>query len=401
MRGAVRPGSIGLVLSGGGARGAYEVGVLAWIAEHLPQLLDRVTVIAGTSVGAVNGAFLASKGISPEGVRELASIWRSLRIDEFVSVSRMGTLRLLGAASLRMFGTRRPSPTSSLLSVERIARVVVENTDWRGVHRAIRTGRLEALAVAATEVASGRTHLFVESHADRAARRSDSSIRRVLDGTQLSSLRSVVMAPSHVLASAAIPFFFPPVEIGGLWYVDGGLRHNTPIAPALELGAERLLLVTVRSSSPVSAASEGFPGIGQVLGKVLDSVFLDRVSFDVDRLRVMNEVVAAIERLGPDVLARFHAEMRAAHLPPYRHVDFALVRPRRDLGVLAAEHLARNPGDNASFLRVLGALFEDDAGATADAASFFLFDGSFAATLIDEGWRDAAESRATLEALIA
>jgi NTE family protein len=160
------------------------------------------------------------------------------------------------------------------------------------------------------------------------------------------------------------------------------------------------LLVTVRTSSPVSAASEGFPGIGQVLGKVLDSVFLDRVSFDVDRLRVMNEVVAAIERLGPDVLPRFHAELRAAHLPPYRHVDFALVRPRRDLGVLAAEHLARNPGDNASFLRVLGALFEDDAGATADAASFFLFDGSFAATLIDEGFRDAAENRAALEALL-
>lgn len=383
--------TVGLVLSGGGARGAYEVGALSFIAEAMPDLLERVKVLAGSSVGAINAVFLASRGLTPEAVRELVGIWKGLDIEEFLTVSRFGAARMVGAASLRFLGQRRRSPTSSLLSVERIARVVAENTDWRGLHRQIRHGRFRAVAIAATEVASGSTHLFVEGEEPSTWRGSPTSIRRRL-----------LLGPSHVLASAAIPFFFPPVEIGGLWYVDGGLRHNTPLSPAIQLGANRLLLITVRSANPVSAATDGFPGLGQVLGKVLDSVFLDRVSFDVDRLSTMNQILAAVEATGPDVLERFQKELVARGHPPYMQIPFAVIRPRRDLGVIAAEHLARVEAKGpSSLLRVLRTLFEDDAGATADAASFFLFDGHFATTLIDEGWRDASEHRAELLKLLA
>ncbi|MFO0726996.1 MAG: patatin-like phospholipase family protein [Myxococcota bacterium] len=383
--------TVGLVLSGGGARGAYEVGALSFIAEAMPDLLERVKVLAGVSVGAINAVFLASRGLTPESVRELVGIWKSLDIEEFLTVSRFGAARMVGAASLRFLGQRRKSPTSSLLSVERIARVVAENTDWRGLHRRIRHGRFRAVVVAATEVASGSTHLFIEGQEPSKDRGSPTSIRR-----------HGMLGPSHVLASAAIPFFFPPVEIGGLWYVDGGLRHNTPLSPAIQLGADRLLLITVRSQNPVSAATEGFPGLGQVLGKVLDSVFLDRVSFDVDRLYTMNEILGAVEAIGPEALSRFRSELVARGLPPYNRIPFAVIRPRGDLGVIAAEHLARVEAKGpSSLLRVLRALFEDDSGATADAASFFLFDGQFASTLIDEGWRDASEHRAELLRLLA
>lgn len=385
MTSSASKGSIGLVLSGGGARGAYEVGALMHIADHLPGLLARIRVVTGTSVGAVNGAFLACRGVTPAGVHELADIWGGLAMDELVRIDRDGVRQLLAAGGKRLIGRFAKSPPIGALDVSGISRLVQERADWRALRRVVRSGRLDAVGFAATDIASGRTRFFVD-HAR-------SLVPRWPKGDDAAVPEQVVFGPSHVLASAAIPLLFPPVRVGQRWYVDGGVRYNTPLAPALGLGAESLLIVSVRTAAEGhrAAASDDFPGFGQVVGKVLDSVFLDRVAFDLDRLTRINDIVEAVDALGEGTLSRLRDELGRRKRPAYRPIRYAHVRPSFDLGALASDHLERagKEAGRFSFARVLSALFQDDAGTSGDAASFLLFDSAYAKTLMGVGRRDA------------
>jgi NTE family protein len=386
---------IGLVLSGGGARGAYEVGVLLHVAEELPGLLDRVRVMTGASVGAVNSAYLASHGLTVESVRALADIWRTLDIDQLVAIDKDGLRDLLAAGGKRLIGRPVESPPVGLLRVDGIANIVREQADWHNLARVVRRGRFDAVGFAATDIASGSTHFFVDHRSSITPRWSR--------GDDAPTPIRTVLGPAHVLASAAIPLLFPPVEVTGRWYMDGGVRYNTPLAPALGLGAESLFIVSVRAAPDTHRdAPEGtFSGFGQIVGKVLDSVFLDRVGFDLDRLTRINHMVAAVEEAGgPTLLAAMHDQLLAKGRPRYREVDTAHIRPTHDLGALAASHLeAANHSRPFSFARVLRALFQDDTGTTGDAASFLLFDGGYAGTLIEVGRKDAADAHAALERL--
>lgn len=387
-------GSIGLILSGGGARGAYEAGVLLHIAEHHPQILERIRVITGTSVGAVNAAFLASRAVTPSAVKDLAEIWRSLEIDQLVSIDRRGVSELFATGGKRLIGRAITSPPVGILNVDGITRIVAEQTDWRGLRKVVRSGRLDAVGFAATDIGSGGTVFFVD-HVDgvtpRWARGEDAP---VAERTNL--------GPLHVLASAAIPILFPPVAVGGRWFIDGGVRYNTPLSPALSMGADSLLIISVRAvaDAQLDAPQGSFAGFGQIVGKVLDSVFLDRIGYDLDRLRRINDWVASIEECGPELAEQIRARMEARGRPRYRGVKFAHVQPLRDLGALAAKHLGSARGAGPfSFARVLRALFQDDTGTTGDAASFLLFDGGYAETLIAQGRADAERSDPVLRSL--
>ncbi len=390
------PTSVGLVLSGGGARGAYEVGVLSWVAENLPKLLTRVRVITGTSVGAVNAAYLASHGLTQGCVADLVRVWRGLVIDDLVGIDRAGLRELLAAGGKRLIGRAVQSPPIGLLRVDGIAKLVAEHADWRGLRKVVRAGRLDAVGFAATDIATGATHLFIDHAPDvkpRWPRGDDAPI----------PVRAL-LGPSHVLASAAIPLLFPPVDVGGRWYMDGGVRYNTPLGPALALGADALFIVSVRATLDAqhSAPTHQFSGFGQVVGKVLDSVFLDRIAFDLDRLSRINDILAAVEITGGDgLIESVRDALHALGRPRYRRVRVAHVRPNIDLGVLAAKHLdAAQASRPFGFARVLRALFQDDAGTTGDAASFLLFDGGYADTLIETGKRDAEERRDELASLL-
>ena len=383
--------SIGLILSGGGARGAYEVGVLTYIADALPNLLRRVRVITGSSVGAVNTIFLASHGATPESTHELARLWRSLTIDDMLSLSSMSALKLLGAAPLRLLKIGLRSPATGLLNAKGLWQKVSSQIRWGRIHSNVTGGRFDAIAVAATDISTGCTHLFVDA-AKNLGIDEPATISEVLAIPTRLSLR-------HVLASAAIPLLFSPVQLRDRWYMDGGIRHNTPLSPALHLGAESLLIITV-GGMRAPAALSGFPGIGQIVGKLLDSIFLDRVAFDLDRLSRINDIVEAATSLGEHETERFHRALHSVGRPGYRKIPFAAVRPKADLGALAAEIIHTSKSVSSfSFLRVLSALFEDDSGTSGDAASFLLFDGGYADRLIALGRADAARAHEQLAAL--
>lgn len=383
--------SIGLILSGGGARGAYEVGVLTYIADALPQVLERIRVVTGSSVGAVNAIYLASRGLTPESTHELARLWRGLTIDECISLSSFQALKMLGAAPLRLLRIGLGSPATGILDAKGLWRRVSGSVDWGRLHRQVQGGRFDAVAIAGTDISTGETHLFVDASPGRIPP-TPTRVSEVIAVPARLSLR-------HVLASAAIPLLFSPVQIGDHWYMDGGVRHNTPLSPALHLGAESLLIITVGGMrAPASLA--GFPGIGQIVGKLLDSIFLDRVAFDLDRLSRINDIVAAATSLGDHETERFREALRERGRPRYRNVNFAAVRPNVDIGAVAAEIIRGSTSVSSfSFVRVLNALFEDDSGTSGDAASFLFFDGTFADRLIALGRADAARVHDRLAAL--
>jgi len=384
-------GSLGLVFSGGGARGAYEVGVVLWIADHLPEFLDQVRVLTGASVGAVNAAFLASKGITQSSVHALADIWRGLSMDRVMTLSLMGAGRMV---KQRFMGIGPNEDPVGLFNTAPFNRLIVERVDWDGLLEAVHGPRLDAVAVAATEIASGSTHVFFDYDRARVPDPSWPDDRSMVGW-------STQLRPEHVLASTSLPLLFKPVPIGQLWYCDGGLRQNTPLAPALRLGATKLLAISVKAHRSALPRPGRFPGMGHLLGKLMNSVFLDRMLWDLDRMHRINDLIAAAHHVGGDDLVRdMQRELGRMGRRPYTFVHYVGVRPSQDIGGVASEILEHPERLKSRMGRMMRDLLQDRTG-VADAASYLLFDGVYASRLIEMGYHDAELQRSDLESLLA
>ncbi len=377
---------VGVVLSGGGARGAYEAGVLSYVYGDFVKKTGRVArfdIASGSSVGAVTGAFLASIAHEPvKGVEKLVQLWQEL---EFSRVLSFG-LRELTFLPRVWLGGAKPQ---GLFDAEPLARLIGSNISWLNLRRNIRRGVMRAFTLATTHVATGRTHVFVEMCP--AYVRPDNVGRSVV-------MRRGPLSANHVLASAAIPLVFPMVEINGELHCDGGLRANTPTAPTIHLGADRLFIVGLsaekRDKLIPTLTADRAPGASFLFGKVLDAFFLDHLDEDIREIERINEYMEiGTSAFGPDFISTINQKARERGKPERLPVRLAVIRPSIDLGQIAHEYLSERTGKRAADSFVAHALLRAiDVGqaAEADLASFLLFDAGYAQLLIDLGRRDAA-----------
>ncbi len=401
LRGARARPKRALVFSGGGARGAYEAGVVQYLVDELPKRLGHPVcfdILCGTSVGAVHACFLAATAeLDGSRGRRLVEFWKRMRIEQILPISAGDLLRL----PRRLFGIRRtaeafrkgnaPERLYGLLNTGPLEQLVVRTIPWRGIRNNIRRGLVEAVCVAATQIASGRVAVFIEN-LDRDLPTWTRDPLIVPCPTRL--------LPAHALASAAIPLLFPAVRIGSTYYADGGLRLNTPLAPAIRLGADRVLVVALRQNigKADSIATNGghiedYASPVFLFGKMLNALLLDHLDTDLARMHVMNEILAdGTTAFGPDFVPRINEIAAREGGQQFRRIHDLVIRPSRDLGVLARQVLSAMPtkSSRSPLLRfAMRSLEGRHRSAEADLLSYLLFDGEFLGPLAELGYNDA------------
>jgi NTE family protein len=365
-------------MSGGGARAAYQVGFLRCLARSRPNL--PLPILTGVSAGAINAVFLAAHpGPLGRAVADLSALWLSLDDDQVYRVGAFGLATNAVRWGVGLLTGGRLKPGRGLVDTTPLRRTLeralgADDGDVPGIAANFRAGRLDALAISATSYDTGASITFVQGPAipawDRGARRSRAARIRV----------------EHTMASTALPFLFPAVQIGAEWYGDGGMRMIAPFSPAIHLGADRILAISTRHPPTPREAEEpvsvGYPSVARIAGVVLSSIFLDQFDGDALRLERINRLVTG------------HPEEQRDGL---RHVRALVLRPSRDLGKLANDFEPRQPRTVRFLTRGLGTR---DLRSN-DLLSLIMFQPDYLARLVELGEADAEERAAEIAAFLA
>jgi len=371
---------LGLVLPGGGARGAYQVGVLKAIAELLPRdAPSPFRVISGTSAGAIIAATLAAHARHfREGAISLERFWRNFHIEQVFRSDSASMLRsgLHWLLALLTGGWLVPPPRSVFDNTP-LRATLERHVNMARVRDALDHGHLDALAINASAYRTAWSVAFYEC-ADETP---------PWQHTWRQGLPTE-LGYDHLMASAAVPFLFPAVRMGDEYYGDGAMRQVAPLSPAINLGAGRLLVVTVRDSrmrtalppQSGSGAARG-PSFGQLFGFMLDTLFMDGIQSDLERLRRDNALIAAAAGPVPEGL---------------RRIEPLVITPREDFGPIAVRHAGEVPRALRVLLRTMGAA--DTAGSTL--LSYLLFEAGYTRELIALGYADAKARRDELQAFL-
>ncbi|MCB9763666.1 MAG: patatin-like phospholipase family protein [Alphaproteobacteria bacterium] len=384
-----------LVLSGGGARCAYQAGVLRYIYTELaPELGADVAprILCGTSGGALNGSWVAGYGSAPGAAVKLSKLWQDMQVEQVFTMTALDLLR-----TPRLLTRGGAKPTSSLLDASPLHTLVRGLFPAAAIRERVDAGLLRALVTPATEVATGRNVLFHQHHPDHPLGEFPYPIIDV---------RPVELGPEHVLASAAIPFLFPPIAIEGRLFLDGGLRLTTPLSPALRLGADKVMVIGVkrpfemRSADALAEADVPAPSLAFLAGKALNALTLDPLDRELRAMDRLNGLFAwGQQTYGADFLDRMNEIVVPHRGAPYRPVDAMVIRPREDLGKVAAHSFRSRPPDASRatrfFLRMIA---EDEKEDEADALSYLLFDRGYTGEVERLGYEDARDQCEALAA---
>jgi NTE family protein len=372
------PPRTALVLSGGGARGAYQVGVLRGLAELglLSAAASRFDILVGSSAGSINAATLAAYADAyDDGLTRVERVWREIRpADVFrTDVASLGRIGVRWAWDLSLGGATGRVRAKSLLDTSPLHALLAERVPFRRIEQHVASGALGALALVATDLHTANGVVFLQAP----------------PGTPTWSRRRWRIEPvrirvEHLMASSAIPIFFPPVAIGGSYFGDGSIRNTAPLSPAINLGAERVVAVGVSGPSPPARRRRRqAPSIAEVAGVLLDAVMLDAIEVDVEHS----------ERVNTSVL-RCRAKEDGAR--PFRLVHVLWLRPSRRVRELTAQFASRVPRVLRYLLRGLGSN-----ESVTELTSYLLFDGEFCGCLIDLGRDDVLAERARIERFFA
>ncbi len=369
------------MLPGAGARGAYQVGVLKAVSTLLPAgAPNPFNVLAGTSAGAINVAVLAGRaGNFERAVADMEQVWANFEASQVYRTDNWtmfkSSLHWLGAVVFGGLGVRNPL---SLLDNAPLRALLEENVRFEGISRAISKGHLDAVAVTASGYTTSRSVTFFQGRSDF---KPWSRVRRVGRPTRLDT--------EHLMASAAVPFVFPPVKIGAEFYGDGSMRHRAPLSPAIHLGADRLLVIGVRDEQPnpeptVDVVPEQ-PTFAHLAGYMLDTLFMDGLYTDIERLSRINHILA---QLGPGRLGGPLADLRP--------VNTLLIVPKDDIRAVANEFAGELPRGVRLLLKGLGASSKSGQ----QLVSYLLFESGFTRELIAMGYRDALAMEDELRAFL-
>lgn len=369
---------VGLVLSGGGARGAYQAGVLQAIAEIRAQYPEcrQIRVITGVSAGAINAAFMAANcDAELEAVQRMTRMWRALtseqvfRTDAF-SLGRIGLKWLTDAT----FGSlKKRKQAKSLLDTSPLCELLEKHIRFERIPEHIAAGRLGGFAVTALNYSTSHSISFVDARSeyqtwDRTRRRSEAT----------------TIGVNHVMASAALPLFFPPVAVDDGFFGDGSLRNTAPLSPAIHLGAGKVIVISVRRPEEKAkfVSTGGEPSIARVLGVMLNALMMDATEFDMERLQRINSTLTHVPSSIRNDL----------HL---RRIDSLWLRPSEDIGFLASGQFDKLPPVVRYLMAGIGNSKE-----SSELTSYLLFDPEYCGKLVElgykDGWAQVDEIRAFL-----
>lgn len=373
---------VGLVLPGGGARGAFQAGVLARLGEE--RLMSKVRIITGVSAGAINGAFLANHphGLDQAAI-DLAEMWSNLQTPRVLGTSPVGLVgnvarwaaQLLSGGSIPLPAPEALLDTAPLAELLR-AHLGRDTQELSGVAHNLRNGTLDAFAVTTTNYSTARAVTFAQQSPYAAPVEWHRPYR---EG------RQACLTVDHILASAAIPVLFPAVKLGNTWHGDGSIRQTAPLSPALHLGAEKLLILATSGlpakAEPAATVEVPYPSPAQVIGVVLNAILFDHISYDIQNLNRITELVR---------------QSRVPNPSGMRAIDTVVIRPSADLGAMAGAHERNLPRSLQYLTRGWGS----KAGEGSDMLATVTFDHRYTSRLVELGRLDAEQRMDELRAFI-
>jgi NTE family protein len=392
----------GLILSGGGARAAYQVGVLAAIAhmrsaarqalgdgpeadaQRAAMAANPFPIISGTSAGAINAAVLACGADDFDfAMRELVEVWGNFRVEQVYDTGVLGMVRSgarwLSLLSLGWLLRQKRLRPKSLLNNDPLRGLLTERVRFGRLPGLMQDGHVQALAITASSYSTGEHVTFFQSKG---------AIAPWVRNQRLAQ-HSPITVP-HLLASAAIPFVFPAQRLEGpggpAFFGDGSMRQTAPTSAAIHLGADRLLVIgagRMQEPGPTEHKEPQYPNLGQIAGHALSSIFLDSLSVDVERLQRINQT---LELIPPDKRTNTHL----------RPVDLLLIAPSQRLDVMAAEHANALPPTVQSLLRTLGRTNAPAQGQGDALLSYLLFEAPYTQAIMNLGRADALAQSAEI-----